>query len=75
MNRKSDLLKQFEELPPGRSARNNYPFNANHAIAVYTLRWIYMLTPKEIEQEINVSVYRIHKLELWGRRIIKQTTL
>lgn len=58
---KRELLSFFDNLPDGRSERNNFPNYTNQQyLAMLTLRTHF--TPKQIEEMLNISVYKIHKM-------------
>lgn len=60
-----EILALFADLPQGRSARNHYLFNQIQARAIKRLRVKY--TPKEMENVLDISVYRLRKLEVWAQ--------
>jgi len=61
----NEILALFQDLPSGRSERNHYLYNQTQAKAIKRLRVKY--TPKEMEQVLNISVYRLRKLECWAQ--------
>lgn len=63
----AELVDSFADLPQGRSARNKYQFTEQHVQAILQLRELY--TPTQIQDLIDVSVYKIIKLSLWARHL------
>lgn len=67
------ILALFEGLPAGRSERNHSTYTPAQIEGITRLREV--RTPKEIETLLNISVYRVHKLVLAGRRARREAAL
>ena len=67
---KKRLLSFFDNLPEGKSNRNKFKLDDQQNLAMMTLRKHF--TPVQIEQMLNIGVYRVHQSIAAAKIVVKR---